>query len=150
MFKKWLKRVLIGLGVVFVLLQLVPQDRENPPVTLDIGAPPAVDAVLRRSCYDCHSNEVRWPWYAYVAPASFLVTQDVADARYVLNLSEWDTYDEGLQISLIEDIVDHAEEGVMPPEQYTLVHRDAVLSEADVDVLRQWARDLEEADLDDR
>jgi len=138
--KAW-KRYLIGVGVVLLLIQAVPLDRDNPPVTQDLGAPPEVDAILRRSCYDCHSNEVRWPWYAYVAPASFVVTQDVAAARHELNLSEWDRHDPRERAHLIEEMVEEADEGHMPPRQYLALHGDAALTDADRAVLRGWARD---------
>ena len=143
--KLW-KKYLIALGVVLVLIQLVPLDRENPPVTQDIGAPPEVDAILRRSCYDCHSNEVRWPWYSYVAPVSYLVTQDVAAGRFMLNFSEWDTYDEDMRFSLVLDIYDFAESGEMPLDVYTSMHGDAVLSEAELEVLSDWVDVYDPAD----
>ena len=143
--KTWKKSV-VALGVAFLLIQLVPLDRDNPPVTQDIGAPPEVAAVLRRACYDCHSNEVHWPWYAYVAPASFLVTQDVAAGRFAMNFSEWDSYDSDMQWSLVLDIVDVTEEGEMPPGVYTPLHPDAVLSEADLEILSNWVDRYESGD----
>lgn len=71
----------------FVLAQLVPVPRDNPPVTGKLPAPPEVQAFLDRSCMDCHSNETRWPWYAYVASGSWLLAYDVAEGREQLNLS---------------------------------------------------------------
>jgi len=136
--KTW-KKYLIGLGVVVGGIQLVPVERVNPPVTRDVGAPPEVDAILRRSCYDCHSNEVRWPWYAYVAPVSWLVAQDVQRGREVVNFSEWDTYDPELRISLLYDVHEATVEGEMPLPIYLTMHRDAKLSEAEIETLESWA-----------
>lgn len=136
--KTW-KKYLIGLGCVAVGIQLVPVERANPPVTQDIGAPPEVEAILRRSCYDCHSNEVRWPWYAYVAPVSWLVAQDVQRGREVVNFSEWDTYDAELQISLLYDVHEATDDGEMPLPIYLSLHRDAKLSQAEIETLESWA-----------
>ncbi len=79
----------ISLTVVFVLAlaQLVPLDRTNPPVDGEAPASGEVREVLRRSCYDCHSHETRWPWYAHVAPVSWWVVHDVHEAREHLNFS---------------------------------------------------------------
>ena len=72
---------------LLVALQLVPIDRDNPPVDFDMPAPSAVKSILKRSCYDCHSHETRWPWYGYVAPVPWLLAYNVAEARSELNLS---------------------------------------------------------------
>ena len=68
-----MRRVGLVLAALLVLAQLVPVARTNPPATTELTAPLEVDGLLQRACYDCHSNETRWPWYAYVAPASWLV-----------------------------------------------------------------------------
>ena len=70
--------VLIVVGILSVAF---PVDHTNPPVTGEIEAPEEVIAILRRACYDCHSNETKWPWYSYVAPVSWLVSDDVRDGR---------------------------------------------------------------------
>lgn len=62
--------------------------RDNPPGHASLQADPAVAALLRRACHDCHSGETRWPWYSYVAPASFLVAYDVHEAWEHLDFSE--------------------------------------------------------------
>ena len=64
----------------------------NPPVTGDITAPPDVAVVLRQSCYDCHSNETRWPWYSSVAPIAWVIAHGVERGRQELNFSEWTAY----------------------------------------------------------
>ena len=65
----------------FILIQFVPVDRSNPPVLSDVQAPAEVQTILRRSCYDCHSHETHWPWYAYVAPASWFVVDHIEEGR---------------------------------------------------------------------
>src|SRR5688572_8675105 len=77
---------------LLVALQLVPVERSNPPVAFDLPSPPQVKTVLERSCYDCHSHETNWPWYAYVAPASWKLAYDVGEARAELNFSTWKAY----------------------------------------------------------
>ena len=63
--------------VLFGLIQLVPVQRTNPPVVAEPPwDSPETRALAVRACFDCHSNETVWPWYAYVAPVSWLVAHD--------------------------------------------------------------------------
>ena len=66
------QRLGIGLVIAFAVAQVIPVPRTNPVTTQEIAAPLEIDGLLQRACYDCHSNETRWPWYAFVAPASWL------------------------------------------------------------------------------
>lgn len=138
-----MRRLLVASGAALVglalAIQLVPVDRSNPPVTADLDAPPAVHAVLRASCYDCHSNETRWPWYSRVAPVSWLVAHDVEEARGRLNFSLWGTYEWKRQQRLAEEIWEEVEAGEMPLGVYLLAHADAHLSDEDRAVLAAWS-----------
>ncbi len=134
-----MKRAAIVFAVLLGLAQLVPVPRENPPVTAEIPAPPAVRALLERACYDCHSHETRWPWYARVAPASWLVAWDVAEGREHLNLSRWDDYDAEEQGELREEMWEEVEEGEMPLWYYLPLHPEARLTADERATLRAWA-----------
>ena len=96
-------------------MQAVPVNRENPPVESEIPAPQEVREILERACYDCHSNQSRWPWYGYIAPASWLVEYDIEEARDHMNFSEWDSYDEDEQIDMIEEAWEEVLDEEMPP-----------------------------------
>jgi hypothetical protein len=136
------KTVLLAAGTLLglaVAIQLVPVERSNPPVAADLAAPPAVTAVLRASCYDCHSHETRWPWYSRVAPISWLVAHDVEDARERLNFSLWGRYEATRQQRLVEEIWEEVAKGEMPLPIYLLAHPDARLSPGDREALRSWA-----------
>src|ERR1700677_1307278 len=89
--KKWAKCIFLTLLAMFCALQFVPVNRANPPVdpAKKLQPPPEVEVILRASCYDCHSDETRWPWYSYVAPVSWWIANHVQDGRRRLNLSEW-------------------------------------------------------------
>jgi hypothetical protein len=136
---RWLGIVLGVLLIAFIAIQFVPVDRSNPPVTMNIVAPAEVAAVLRRSCYDCHSNETVWPWYSYVAPVSWLVADDVNHGRSHLNFSTWDKYPADEQLELIEGAYEESSEGHMPLPVYLITHRDAELTPEDLRILAAWA-----------
>ncbi len=137
--KRFAKRALVALLAVGLLAQLVPVDRTNPPVTADLQAPEDVRAVLRRACYDCHSNETTWPWYSRVAPISWLVAHDVDEAREHMNFSTWGTLSADEQEHLREEAWEEVEEGEMPLWFYVPLHAEAKLDDADRAVLQAWA-----------
>lgn len=134
-----IKRLLIGLAAVLILIQLIPVNRTNPPVTAEIAAPAEVMSVFQRSCYDCHSNETNWRWYSYVAPVSWLTAYDVKEGRGHLNFSEWGSLDGKKQRHKTEEIWDEISKGNMPMKIYVLAHPDVKLSEAEKEAIHQWA-----------
>ena len=95
---------------------------------------------MRRSCNACHSNETRWPWYASVAPASFLIARDVKDGRKKLNLSVWDSYDEVRKARKKKEIAKEVGSGDMPPWFYVPLHPEAKLSAEDRALIVKWAK----------
>lgn len=142
--KRIVRFVLIGLGVLFVAIQFIPVERTNPPVTGLVDAPEEVLTTLRRSCWDCHSNETDWPWYAYVAPMKLRVSQHVWMGREHVNFTEWDSYDAEELDEAYEDIAKVIDRGRMPLKDYLLVHRNAKLTTSDRERLVSWAESARE------
>jgi hypothetical protein len=138
--KRWLTRA----GVILVLapigIQFVPVERTNPPVESDVPAPAELKAVIRRSCYDCHSNETRWPWYARVAPVSFLIASDVKEGRREVNFSVWNQYSGNRKARKLKEIVEQVEQNKMPQWYYVLLHPETKLSTGDKEMIIKWAR----------
>jgi hypothetical protein len=132
-------------GVALVLIQLLPSGRSNPPVvaarTIEqtLTVPADVKAILDHSCKNCHSNETVWPWYAHVAPASWLLVMDVNHAREEMNFSEWGVENVDAQRDSLLEICRKVKAGAMPLRSYTLLHREAALTPADVTTLCTWS-----------
>ncbi|UCF18466.1 MAG: heme-binding domain-containing protein [Gemmatimonadota bacterium] len=133
-----LKKITLVVLVLFVVIQFVPVDRENPPVEQEIALPGEVASVVERACYNCHSHETDWPWYGYVAPVSWLVADHVHHAREHVNFSTWNRYDAEERLEKIEEIWEEVDEGAMPPWYYKPVHPEARLSDADRAAIRPW------------
>lgn len=134
-----LRWILVGIPVVLLGIQFVPVNRTNPPVEADVPAPENVRTILRRACYDCHSNETTWPWYSRVAPFSWLVARDVIEGREELNYSTWNRVSTQGRVKKLKESWDEVAEGEMPPWAYLIIHRDATLSAEDRTALRLWA-----------
>lgn len=131
--------VLAAFGLGIVLAQVVQPSRTNPPVAGEIAAPAEVHAILRRACYDCHSNETVWPWYSRVAPVSWLVARDVNEGRRHLNFSAWNQRTPERQAKGIQRSWREVERGDMPLWFYLPLHSQARLSDGDREILRRWA-----------
>ena len=126
---KLLRQVLFGVGIALVVIQVVPYGRNhtNPPVRQEPNWNTAqTRALAKRACFDCHSNETRYPWYSNIAPVSWLTERDTLEGRSKLNFSEWDRPQED---------ADHAAEevrkGEMPLWFYVPLHSEARLSAAE-------------------
>ena len=130
------------LAVAFLAIQLAPVERANPPVEAEVPASEEVRSILRRACYDCHSNETRWPWYSRIAPVSWLIAHDVREGREELNFSTWNRLSTKKQVEALHGSWEEVEEGEMPPWFYLPAHRDARLSERDRAALREWSRSV--------
>jgi len=139
-FKKTCKKIFWIIIVLLILVQVVPAERANPPITETIEAPEEVMSILRRSCFDCHSNETTWPWYSYVAPASWLVIDDVHSGRRHMNFSEWDICNEIKKRHLVKECGEMAEEGEMPLWYYLPLHPESALLPEDVKILVEWSK----------
>lgn len=136
--KRGLKIVVGAVGTLLVA-QIIRYDRTNPPVQGEIAAPPEVAPVLRRACYDCHSNETVWPWYSGVAPVSWLVHRDVAGGRRHLNFSEWASIPAAKRAKKQRAAIKEVTEGEMPPWFYLPMHPNARLSDADKAAIKAWS-----------
>jgi hypothetical protein len=135
---RWVRRGVISLVAVFALIQLVPYGRDHSNPRVIAAAPwPSEDArrLARAACYDCHSNETKWPWYTNIAPMSWLVQHDVDEGRDKLNFSEWPPGE--------DELAEPVQEGEMPPANYLRLHSDAKLSPAEKTRLVEALRQLE-------
>lgn len=152
---KW---IVLGVVVVFILIQFIKPSETNPPVVASrsleshVDVPPEVQTVLKRSCYNCHSSSTVWPWYSHVAPVSWYVAHDVNTARGHVNFQNWEAQvneQEGKEhLGLICKLV---REGNMPPADYRLMHKDAPVSPAETSAICAWSQKVgttEDSDSD--
>ena len=134
----WLGRGLIVVVVAGIALQFVRPEIGNPPVTAELAAPEPVKAVLRKSCYNCHSNETRLSWFDQPAPAYWLVAYDVRRARKALNFSEIGKLPAAAQKGKLYEAVNMMRLGAMPLPQYLAAHPGAQVTAEDRAVLEQY------------
>jgi hypothetical protein len=115
----------------------VPAGRTRPK---DFDAPLPVRRIVQRACLDCHSDETIWPWYSKIPLVSSQVHDDVNNGREFMDFSHWSEYSAEEQHSYASQIAHATSARVMPPPRYLWMHRDAKLSAADLETLKEWAR----------
>ena len=139
-----LKYIIGGLAIVFALIQLKPVDRSNPPFEkeqdmIHVLAPPVeVEQLLRQACYDCHSNQTHYPWYARVAPVSWMIERNVNLGREEVNFSNWASYRSSRAMHKLEESYKQVKHDHMPVLAYTWMHPQARLSDVEKNKLLNW------------
>src|SRR5580698_2511309 len=125
-------------GIVFVALQFIRPELTNPPVTADLEAPPEVQQILRTSCYNCHSNETRLPWFDRIVPAYWIAVRDVREGRKHLNFSEIGKLPTVQQTAALYESVSQIELGAMPLPAYKRVHPESIIASEQLAVLKKY------------
>jgi hypothetical protein len=133
-----LLRIAALLLLVFLGLQFVRPELTNPPVTADLQAPPEVKQILRNSCYNCHSNETKIPWFDQIVPAYWLVVSDVNEARMHLNFSTIGAEPPGRRKAILFEAIHQIQLGAMPLPSYQFVHPGSTVTPEQLAVLRAY------------
>jgi Haem-binding domain/Cytochrome P460 len=136
--KKKVFRTILVLFAGFVIIQFIRPKITNPPVTGDVETPADVKVILKRACYDCHSNQTNLRWYDKIAPIYWKVAEHVKDGRKGLNFSTWDKLPAADQKAKLWEAVNQICQGAMPLKDYEMVHTDASVSASDLAVLKNY------------
>ncbi|MBI5382957.1 MAG: heme-binding domain-containing protein [Opitutae bacterium] len=144
-----LKRLLF-VFVALALLAQVIRPAKNSAATSEgpdslaerLQAPPQVRQVLATACYDCHSNRTRYPWYAEIQPSGWFLAYHVKQGKEALNLSTFGRLGARTQAKRLRYMVDEMTEREMPLKSYTLMHRDAVLTDEQIRTFTDWAEPI--------
>lgn len=140
-----LKKILIGLAILFVAIQFYRPARNisSGPASNNIGntyaVPEDVNAILTKACNDCHSNNTVYPWYASIQPVAAWLDHHVDEGKGELNFDEFLTYKPRKAHHKMEEVNEMVKEGEMPLDSYTWIHKDAVLTESEKLVLANWS-----------
>ena len=143
--KKVFKKILITGLFIFLLMQLY-----QPALNKDDGAllpshitmlyhvPDSVQLIFAASCYDCHSNNTKYPWYSYIQPARFMMERHIRNGKKDLNFSEFGNYSKRRQESKFESIIKQVKSGDMPLASYTMLHKNSKLTSTQKETVINW------------
>ncbi|NLN25581.1 MAG: heme-binding domain-containing protein [Bacteroidetes bacterium] len=147
---RFLKIIALVLFVVFVGIQFIPTERNQSDVVqksdflLVNNSPENIGSLLQVSCYDCHSNNTRYPWYNKVQPIAYFLERHIKEGKAELNFSEWEAYSNRRKNSKLRSIISQIQDDEMPLYSYTLIHRDAVYSDSEKEMVIEYMRDLKD------
>ncbi|MGF6930160.1 hypothetical protein QFZ48_005660 [Chitinophaga sp. W2I13] len=136
-YKQWKVILLVAIGC-FIAVQFIRPRITHPPVTGEPDVPPEVSAVLRKACYDCHSNETHLAWFDQISPAIWLVAGHITEGRRVLNFSNWDSIPKDQQKGKLFESLNQMQFNVMPLSQYTALHPAARLTNDEISILKNY------------
>ena len=140
-----IKKIFLGLAVAFIAIQFIRPAKNVSPaigpndITAKVTVPADVQRVLAKACYDCHSDNTRYPWYAQVQPVGWWLASHIHDGKRHLNFSEFGAYDAKTAPRRLHGVARTVNRGVMPLHSYLWIHHDAVLTEAEKKLLTDWA-----------
>ncbi len=135
------KTIALVLLLAFVVIQFVHAELNRSDVVpktdflLGNKAPKSISTILQESCYDCHSNNTQYPWYNKVQPIAWYLEDHIKNGKAELNFNEWNNFSDRRKNSKLKSIINQIEDDDMPLSAYTLIHRDAILSESEKELV---------------
>ena len=146
--KNILKKILIALVVIFIIIQFIRPSKNlnnavsGKDITVLYTVPDSVQLILQKACYDCHSNNTRYPWYFNIQPVAWWMNDHINEAKNELNFSEFGSRTLAKQAKKMKKTAKEVEEGGMPLDSYTWIHKDAILTDREKRILISWANNL--------
>ncbi len=143
--KRIFKKILIIGLVIFLLMQFYQPARNKDNgemlpshITKHYNVPDSVQVILAATCYDCHSNNTKYPWYSYIQPARFIMERHIRNGKKDLNFSEFGNYSKRRQESKFESIIKQVRSGEMPLASYTILHKNSKLNPKQKETIINW------------
>ena len=146
-----IKKILLGVIIIFIAIQFItpPRNKSMQVLSTDItntySVPENVYAVLKKACYDCHSNNTRYPWYANLQPFGWQLQQHIKNGKKDLNFSEFGSYSSRRKINKLRAIDKSIKNGTMPLSSYTLLHKNARLTKDDIQLIIDWTNKIKDS-----
>ncbi len=145
---KTIKKVLIALLVLFVIAQFFgPEKNQGELTSIDpfleeTNPPEKVQMILKESCYDCHSDVTRYPWYNNITPVNYWLAEHINDGKKHFNVSNWVGNSTKRKDKKMDEVIEMVEKKYMPIESYLFVHTEAKLSDDQIKAVADWAKQV--------
>ena len=150
--KRFFKLFFVTLIILLLLIQFYPKPKENIATTSGLNeitmvhqVPADVQKILKTSCYDCHSNNSVYPWYAKIQPVALLLDDHIKEGKKELNFDEFGSYSIRRRYKKLDEINEQIKEDEMPLFSYTIIHRNARLNNEQKLILTNWTAALRDS-----
>jgi len=141
-----LKKILFVLLAAIIIIQFIrpAKNLSTAAPTQDISVvypvPDSVHRILAKACYDCHSNDTRYPWYANIQPVYWWMNNHIIEGKRHLNFDEFAAQPAQKQAKWIRHIYEQVDSNEMPLDSYTWIHKDAILTNEEKALVSNWAK----------
>lgn len=141
---KLAKPFMVGLLIAFIAIQFFQPGRNqigqagNSTFAETFSIPDTVHALFKNACFDCHSNNTKYPWYSNIQPVGWFLAQDIVRGKAKLNFDELGSLSLRRQISKFHGIENRIKDGTMPLASYQFMHPRARLSEVEERLIINW------------
>jgi hypothetical protein len=147
----WKKKILFVVVVIFIAIQFI-QPAHNTSgqvlptdITKTISVPDKVLDIFKNACYDCHSNNTRYPWYVYIQPMGWMMAKHIKNGKENMNFSDFGTYSKRKQANKLRAVGTSIKEGSMPLSSYTIMHTNAKLNIEDKKLITDWISNIRDS-----
>ncbi|NNC45539.1 MAG: heme-binding domain-containing protein [Winogradskyella sp.] len=145
---KYLKKLGLAILIVLVIAQFFGPELNDGDITSvsaflnDTNPPDEVKLILKESCFDCHSEHTRYPWYNKITPVNYWLAEHVKDGKKHFNVSVWNDYSNKKKDHKLEELIEEVKTKEMPLPSYTWTHGDADLSQEQIAAMVDWAEQV--------
>jgi len=146
--KKLTRKIVVGLGALLLVIQLVQPERNlsegtsSNDISIAYQMPAEVHQILTQKCYDCHSNNTKYPWYVYIQPVGWWMAAHIKDGKRHLNFAEFKTYNSKKASKKLEELSEAVTEGWMPLDSYVWMHSETKITPEDSQKINAWIQSL--------
>lgn len=141
-------KITLAIIIIFLAIQFIKPPRNNSTdiassdISMVLDTPDSIKVILTNACYDCHSNNTRYPWYSNIQPVGWFLANDIKKGKEELNFSEFEAYSQRRQLSKLNSIVNSIEDEIMPLKSYRMMHKSARLSSKEKSVIINWSKQI--------
>lgn len=146
MIKKSLKILGLVLLVAIIIAQFFGPEKNDGNIAsvnafiADTNPPEDVEIILKNTCFDCHSDHTRYPWYDKITPINYWLADHIDHGKGHFNVSKWNDYSDKKKDHKLDELIEMVEAKEMPLPSYTWMHGDADLSQEEIDAVVSWAK----------
>ncbi len=139
------QKILLAVVALLLIIQFIPMQKiyeevNDKDIMSSMNVPSEVGEILKKACYDCHSNQTVYPWYTNIQPLGFWINGHIKEGKKHLNFSNWSSYDAEKQAHKLEEVCEEIEEGHMPLKSYTWLHEGTRLTSEQVELICNWTK----------
>lgn len=152
---KYIKTAMLVFIGIMIIIQFIPAGKKNISTTTSVyslektmNVPEEILGNLKNGCYDCHSNNTKYPWYSNIQPVTWWLKSHIEEGKEHLNFDEFGNLDTESRAEMMEEMAEVIEEHEMPMASYTWLHPEARFNDNTNNAIVTWLKSQSENAVD--